>query len=57
MWVGTAESGQPNDIYMSMDNGVTFTSRGMQSSTIWWKSVKVAPTNMARVYAAGYEVA
>src|SRR5678815_5720190 len=37
VWVGTAESGHTNDIFMSMDNGVTFTSRGMLSPEIWWK--------------------
>src|SRR5258706_8162143 len=41
IWVGTAESGAPNDVYASSDNGMTFHSKGMQSPTIWWKSVKV----------------
>ena len=44
VWVGTAESGQPNDVYVSTDNGMTFTPTGLQSPTIWWKSVKVAPS-------------
>ena len=57
VWVGTAESGQPNDVYLSSDNGVTFTSLGLMSSTICWKSVKTAPTNMARAYISGYEIA
>ena len=57
VWVGTATSGAPNDVYASIDNGMTFTSRGMLSSAIWWKSVKVAPSNMQRVYLAGYQVA
>jgi uncharacterized protein (TIGR03382 family) len=57
VWVGTAESGQPNDVFRSTDNGVTFASRGMLSPTIWWKSVKVAPSNPQRVYIAGYQVA
>jgi hypothetical protein len=56
VWVGTAESGKPNDVFVSADNGSTFLSRGMLSSTIWWKSVKVAPSNAQRVYIAGYEV-
>ena len=38
MWIGTAETGQPNDVYSSNDNGVDFASKGMQSPTIWWKS-------------------
>ncbi len=57
VWVGTASSGAPNDIYASTDNGMTFQSRGMLSGTIWWKSVKVAKSNPMRVYVAGYQVA
>jgi hypothetical protein len=57
VWVGTAESGQPNEVYVSHDNGMSFTAVGLQSPTIFWKSVRVAPTNMMRVYASGYEVA
>ncbi len=57
VWVGTAESGQPNDMFLSSDNGTTFTSAGLQSATIFWKSVRTAPTNLARAYISGYEVA
>lgn len=57
IWVATAESGKPNNIYRSTDNGVTFAPRGMVSPTIWWKSVKVAPSDPMRVYISGYEVA
>jgi hypothetical protein len=57
VWIGTAESGQPNDIYSSTNNGAEFTSKGMSSPTIWWKAVKVAPSNAQRVYISGYQVA
>lgn len=57
IWVGTAETGHTNDIFVSADNGVSFTSRGMLSPEIWWKSVKVAPSNPATVYITGYQVA
>jgi uncharacterized protein (TIGR03382 family) len=56
IWVGTAESAKPNDIYRSTDGGVTFSSRGMLSSVIWWKSIVVAPSDATRVYAAGYQI-
>ena len=57
VWVGTAESGAPNDdVRVAHDNGMSFTATGMQSPTIFWKSVKVAPSNMMRVYISGYEV-
>jgi hypothetical protein len=57
VWIGTAETGQPNDVYVSTDNGVTFASRGLASQAIWWKSVKVAPSDASRVYVTGYQVA
>jgi uncharacterized protein (TIGR03382 family) len=57
VWIGTATSGAPNDIYSSTDNGMTFQSRGMVSQQIWWKSVRVAPSNAQRVYIGGYQVA
>jgi hypothetical protein len=57
VWVGTAETGHTNDVFMSADNGVTFSPRGMMSPEIWWKSVKVAPSNGERVYITGYQVA
>jgi hypothetical protein len=57
VWIATAESAAPNDVYSSSDNGVTFTPRGQNSTTIWWKSVKAARSNAARVYLTGYQVA
>lgn len=56
VWVGTAQTGHPNDVYVSDDNGVSFKPTGLASTTIFWKSIKVAPTNAARVYASGYEL-
>jgi uncharacterized protein (TIGR03382 family) len=57
VWVGTAESGQRNEVYLSSDDGVTFTGLGLMSATIFWKSIRTAPTNLARAYVSGYEVA
>ena len=57
IWVGTAETGHTNDVFVSLDNGVSFQSRGMLSPEIWWKSVKIAPSNPAHVYITGYQVA
>ncbi len=57
VWVATAESARPNDVYSSSDNGVTFTPRGLSSPTIWWKSVKVAKSDANRIYLTGYQVA
>ncbi|HEX3762949.1 MAG TPA: hypothetical protein VHW23_29840 [Kofleriaceae bacterium] len=57
VWVVTANSGSPNDVYRSTDNGATFTPSGLASPTIWWKSVAVAPSRAARIYVSGYQVA
>ncbi|HEY4239825.1 MAG TPA: sialidase family protein [Kofleriaceae bacterium] len=57
VWVGTADAAKPNDVYYSSDNGATFAARGMLSQSIWWKSIKVAPSNAMRVYVTGYQVA
>lgn len=57
VWVATAESAAPNNVYRSTDNGTTFVARGMLSPQVWWKSVKVAPSDPKIVYVAGYQVA
>lgn len=57
VWVATAESAASNNVFRSTDNGVSFAARGMLSGSIWWKSVKVAPSNGQVVYVAGYQVA
>jgi len=57
VWVGTSESGKTNDVYRSVDNGITFARMGMQSPTIFWKSVKIARGDAMRVYISGYQVA
>jgi hypothetical protein len=57
VWVATANGGAANDVFASTDNGATFTTRGLPSPTIFWKSVKIAPSNAQRVYVAGYQVA
>lgn len=57
VWVATADSGKPNDVYRSTDNGATFRPGGLSSPSIWWKSVAVAPSRAQRIYATGYQVA
>jgi uncharacterized protein (TIGR03382 family) len=56
IWVATADSGKPNDIFRSTDGGVTFVSRGTGSPDLWWKSVVVARSDAMRLYASAYEV-
>jgi MYXO-CTERM domain-containing protein len=57
VWVGTSESGKPNDVYRSTDNGTSFQHAGMQSPTIFWKSIKIARSDPRRIYITGYQVA
>jgi hypothetical protein len=57
VWIGTAESAGANDVYHSTDAARTFRSVGLRSSTIWWKSVRVAASDAQRVYVSGYQVA
>ena len=56
LWVATAESAMPNDVFRSLDNGKTFSSRNRASAMVWYKSVKVARKDPQRVYATGYQV-
>lgn len=57
VWVATADSGKPNNVHRSTDNGRTFQARGMLSSTIWWKSLAIPRSRAQRIYATGYQVA
>ncbi len=57
VWVATAESAKPNDVYRSTDNGMTFTAMGLSSPVVWWKSIKVAKSDPQRIYVTGYQVA
>ncbi len=57
IWIATAESAAPNNVYRSSDNGMTFEPRNLHSPTVWWKSVRVAPSNARRIYVTGYQVA
>jgi hypothetical protein len=57
LWVGTTETGLPNAVFRSTDKGRTFQKMGLESSTAWWKSLKVAPTDPMRIYVTGYQVA
>lgn len=53
VWVGTADSGKPNDVYVSTDVGVTFLPSNLESPTVFWQSLAVAPSDARRIYVAG----
>jgi hypothetical protein len=52
IWASTADSSRENDVYTSTDNGVTFTPRGLASTTHRWSSVRAS---QGRVYVAGID--
>lgn len=56
VWATTAQGATTNDVFVSADNGETFTPSGLASSTVYWHSVAVAPGDPTRVYASGFEI-
>ena len=53
IWIGTSENPGTNGVFASLDNGETFTARGLASTTIAYRSLKVAPSDPTRVYVTG----
>jgi hypothetical protein len=54
VWAVTSDTAVPNDVVRSTDGGNTFGSAGLESPTLLWNSVKVAPTDPMTVYVTGY---
>ncbi len=57
VWVATADSAHPNDIYKSTDQGRTFAPMGLPSNVVWYKSIKVARSDEQRIWVTGYQIA
>lgn len=57
VWIATGSVGASNDVYRSTDNGMTFMSAGLATSTRFFTSLRVAPSDARRIYAASYEIA
>ncbi len=55
IWATTSSSGSSNDVFVSRDGGKSFAATGLQTSTAWWKTVRVAPGDPNRVYVSGYQ--
>jgi hypothetical protein len=54
IWAGSATGGEDtNDIFVSSNDGLTFTSAGLTGPG-WWRSIRVAPSDPDRIYAAGF---
>jgi hypothetical protein len=56
VWVGTAQTASPNAVYRSTDDAVTFAARGALPSTMWFQSIKVAPSDPMRVYVTAFQI-
>jgi hypothetical protein len=56
VWAATSATDTTNDVFVSHDQGQTFTPGGLGSSTVYWHSVRAAASDPARVFATGYEL-
>jgi len=57
IWIGTASIGQMNDVYHSIDGAMTFSPMGMATSTGFYRSIEVAPSDPRRIYLTSNETA
>jgi uncharacterized protein (TIGR03382 family) len=55
IWAATGTAATVNKIYVSRDGGHTFAAAGLDSTTINWNGLAVAPGNALRVYATGQQ--
>jgi hypothetical protein len=56
VWAGTADTNTINAVYVSRDGGVSF-QPALESSTVLFKSIAVAPSMATRIFATGYALA
>jgi len=56
IWAATASGGAPNDVYVSSD-GVNFVGSNLLDPIIWWRSVRVAPSDADTLYVTGFKLA
>ena len=56
VWVGTSNTGPNNAVYHSTDDAVSFAAAGSLPSTMWFESVKVAPSDPMRIYVTAFQV-
>ena len=56
VWAATASDMNPNHVYQSTDSGMTFTPMDSGLPNVWWKSLRVAPSDPQRLYVTGYRV-
>ena len=57
VWVATQSTSMPNEVYVSRNDGMTFTPTGLMRPLAYWKTLRVAPSDPNRIYVAGYQTA
>jgi hypothetical protein len=53
VWAATAEAGKPNDVYISDNNGTSFSPTGLTNGNAFWRSLEVADADANRAYVTG----
>jgi photosystem II stability/assembly factor-like uncharacterized protein len=54
LWVGTGTSGEPNDFWVSDDQGETFVSANLAEDKVWWYTLRTTAADSDRIYATGF---
>lgn len=54
LWVGTRTSGEPNDVWVSDDQGETFVSANLAEDAVWWYTLRTTPADPDRLYVTGF---
>ena len=57
VWVAMQSTSLPNEVYLSRDDGGSFTPTGLMRPRAYWKTLRVAPSDPNRVYVTGYQMA
>lgn len=53
VWIATSATPGTNSVFASVDHGETFTARGLESTTVAYRSLRIAPGDPERVYVTG----
>ena len=56
VWATSATGGQDNNIFVS-DDGATFTAGNLSDPIIWWRSIRIAPSDPDIIYVSGFKLA
>jgi hypothetical protein len=54
VWIATRANAIENDVFVSRDDGTSFAAAGLAQPGVFWKSLRVAPSDPSRLYVSGY---